>query len=323
MALFDEEDSPFIDNYPWARELMQAMWDNPWTVKDFDFMSDVQDYKVHMDDQEREMVTRVISAIGQIEVCVKTYWSNLGRNLPQLFNFGSVMTNIEVIHNDAYLKLLQVLNLEDKFEEHKLTDVLQNRLKYLRKHTQKFHPDSKKQFVYSLVLFTLYIENVSLYSPFSIILWLKKNKNFLNDTSQQIKYTIREESAHTLGGVKIIEDLRREYPEIFDEELNAKIAHESEQMGKAEFQMIDWFLNGYDQPDLNADCLKEMVKDRINESLESTGFAPVFEINQEILNNMYWFEEIIHANSMQDFFAAKPVEYKRIKFTEQQIFGDE
>ncbi len=63
--------------------------------------------------------------------------------------------------------------------------------------------------------------------------------------------------------------------------------------------------------------------DKVDGPKEQIGFKAVFEVDLELLNRMYWFEEVALANSMQDFFAAKPVEYKRIKFTEQQIFGDD
>jgi hypothetical protein len=59
-------------------------------------------------------VIRTLSAIGQIEIAVKTFWAKLGENLPHpsLQDLGYVMANTEVIHNNAYERLISILGLE-------------------------------------------------------------------------------------------------------------------------------------------------------------------------------------------------------------------
>ena len=106
------------------------------------------------------------SAIGQIEVAVKTFWAKLGENLPHpsLADLGYVMANVEVIHNNAYERLLQILGLEEVFEENLKLEWIQGRVNYLRKYTHKFYKNSQKQYLYALILFTLFVENVSLFS---------------------------------------------------------------------------------------------------------------------------------------------------------------
>ena len=68
---------------------------------------------------KREIIIRTLSAIGQIEIAVKTFWAKLGDNLPHpsIRDMGYVMANIEVIHNKAYERLIDVLGLEHVFEE--------------------------------------------------------------------------------------------------------------------------------------------------------------------------------------------------------------
>ena len=155
--IFEEQITRKPDNYPWTEEYISAMHNGFWTDKEFNFQSDIQDFKVNLNNQEREMVKRSLSAIGQIEVAVKTFWANLGQNLPHpsITDLGFVMANVEVIHNNAYERLLKVLDLEDVFEENMSVPMIQNRIKYLRKHLKKCYKDDKKQYLYSLILFTL------------------------------------------------------------------------------------------------------------------------------------------------------------------------
>ena len=311
--IFDEQVSRKPDNYPWAQEFIDVMHEGFWTDKEFSFTSDVQDFNVNLTDTEKEMIIRTLSAIGQIEVAVKKFWSKLGDNLPHpsLTDLGYVMANVEVIHNNAYERLLKVLGLEDVFEENLKLDFIEGRVNYLRKYTHRFYKDSKKQYVYALILFTLFVENVSLFSQFYVINWFNRYRNVLKDTGQQVKYTRNEENIHALAGIKIINTIRAEHPELFDEELEQRILQESRAAFDAESQIVDWMVNGYEEKGLDAPILKEFIKNRINESLEQIGFSTVFDIDKSLLVNTIWFEEELLGNNATDFFHTRPVEYSK------------
>lgn len=323
-SIFEEQISRKPNHYPWTEQFIEAMHNGFWTDKEFSFKSDVQQFKVDLNDQEREIIVRTLSAVGQIEVAVKTFWAKLGENLPHpaLQDLGYVMANIEVIHNSAYERLLSVLELEDVFEENLKLEWIQGRVKYLRKYTHKFYKDSKKQYLYALILFTLFVENVSLFSQFYVINWFARFKNVLKDTDQQVKYTRNEENIHALVGIKIINTIREEHPELFDDELEVRIAQEAEEAYKSEAKIVDWMINGINEPGLSAPILKEFIKNRINESLTQIGFKPVFEIDRELLESTMWFEEELLGNNMTDFFHSRPTEYskKNQSFSEDDLF---
>jgi len=311
--IFEEQISRKPDHYPWAEDFIEAMHNGFWTDKEFSFTCDVQDFSVNLNDTEREMIIRTLSAIGQIEVAVKKFWSKLGDNLPHpsLTDLGYVMANVEVIHNNAYERLLKVLGLEDVFEQNLKLDFIEGRVNYLRKYTHRFYKDSKKQYVYALILFTLFVENVSLFSQFYVINWFNRYRNVLKDTGQQVKYTRNEENIHALAGIKIINTIREEHPELFDDGLEEKILEESQAAFKAESQIVDWMINGYSEKGISAPILKEFIKNRINESLEQIGFKKAFDVDKQLLVNTIWFEEELLGNNATDFFHTRPVEYAK------------
>jgi len=319
--IFEEQISRKPNKYPWTEQFIEAMHNGFWTDKEFSFKSDVQQFKVNLSDQEREILVRTLSAIGQIEVAVKTFWSKLGDNLPHpsLQDLGYVMANVEVIHNNAYERLLSVLDIEDIFEENLKLEWIQGRVKYLRKYTHKFYKDSKKQYLYALILFTLFVENVSLFSQFYIINHFARFKNVMKDTDQQVKYTRNEENIHALVGIKIINTIREEYPELFDEELENRIIHEAEQAFESESKIVDWMINGIEEKSLSAPILKEFIKNRINESLIQIGFKKVFKIDEDVLSSTTWFDEELLGNNMADFFHSRPTEYSK----KNQSFGED
>jgi len=324
ITIFDEQVSRKPDRYPWANEYMDAMEAGHWTPNEFTFTSDLQQYKTELTEREQTIVKNALSAIGQIEISVKKFWSRLGDNLPHpsMSDLGITMAHIEVIHNKAYEKLLDVLQMQDVFEENMKLDIIQGRVKYLRKYLDKHYKDNRKQYIYSLVLFTLYVENVSLFSQFYIINWFNRYKNVLKDTAQQVAYTAKEETLHAMAGIKIINTIREELPELFDEELEERILHEAEQSYKAEAKIIDWMIGEYSDENLNADILKEYVKKRLNDSLHEIKFKKIFKVDEELIKKSVWMDEDVLGNSMTDFFHKRPTEYskKTQSFNEDNLF---
>mgnify|MGYP001154452998 CR=1 FL=1 len=323
--IFEEQISRKPNQYPWTEEFIQSMHNGFWTDKEFNFKADVQDFKVNLSDQEQQIITRSLSAIGQIEVAVKSFWANLGRNLPHpaLTDLGYVMANTEVIHNNAYERLLEVLEMEDIFQENLKLEFVQNRVKYLKKYLEKNYTDERKQYVYAIILFTLYVENVSLFSQFYTINYFNRFRNVLKDTSQQVAYTSREELIHALVGIRIINTIRAEHPELFDDELIERIRSECVEAYEAEAKIIDWSVNGYMSDHLSSDILKDFIKNRLNESLTDIGIEKVFHnVDPANIDKTQWFDEDVLGNNMTDFFFKRPVEYakKDRSFSEDDLF---
>lgn len=123
-------------------------------------------------------------------------------------------------------------------------------------------------------------------------------------------------------GIKIVNTIREEYPELFDEELENRIIDEAIEAYKSESKIVDWMINGIQEKGLNAEILKEFIKNRINESLKQIGFKAAFEINESLLADTLWFEEELLGNNMTDFFHSRPVEYakKNQSFSEEDLF---
>lgn len=322
--IFEEQVSRKPNHYPWTEEFIESMHNGFWTDKEFSFKSDVQQFKVDLSDRDKEIIIRTLSAIGQIEVAVKTFWAKLGDNLPHpsLQDLGYVMANTEVIHNNAYERLLTILELEQVFEDNLKLDWIQGRVKYLKKYTHRFYKDSKKQYLYALILFTLFVENVSLFSQFYVINWFASFKNVLKDTDQQVKYTRNEEMIHALVGMKIVNTIQEEYPDLIDQEFTDRIAQEAKDAFEAESKIIDWMVNGLQEKGLSADILKEFVKNRINESLVQIGFDKVFDIDESLLQDTMWFQEQLLGNNMTDFFHSKDTGYSKKSqcFDEDSLF---
>jgi ribonucleoside-diphosphate reductase beta chain len=171
-------------------------------------------------------------------------------------------------------------------------------------------------------MFTLFVENVSLFSQFYVINWFARFKNVLKDTDQQVKYTRNEEAIHALVGIKIVNTMREEYPELFDEELEARIAAECIDSLKAESKVIDWIMTDYNIPGLNAEILKSFIAKRMKDSIDQIGFdSSKIYYNPQHIEHTYWFDEELLGANMTDFFQKRPVEYaKGMGITADDLF---
>lgn len=322
--LFEEQIARKPDLYPWSKQFIEAIWNGFWTPDEFNFRSDYSQFKTDLTEEEKQIIVKTLSAIGQIEVAVKTFWADLGKNLPHpsMRDLGFAMANSEVIHNLAYEKLLDVLQLTHVFEQNLNEEVIKGRVNYLRKYLNKVYKNDKKQYIYAITLFTLFVENVSLFSQFYIIMHFNRNRSVLKDCAQQVQYTRNEEMLHAQVGIKIINTLREEYPELFDEELQKRIEHECLESLKAENKVIKWIIGKYSVDGLNYEILKNFIAKRMKDSIDAIGFdSSAIVYDQELVNQTFWFDEELYGTNMTDFFQKKPVEYvKNQKITEDDLF---
>ncbi len=53
------------------------------------------------------------------------------------------------------------------------------------------------------------------------------------------------------------------------------------------------------------------MKARINQSLETMGLKSIFNIDEQLLKDISWFEDNFKALSHKDFFAKRPTEYTK------------
>lgn len=326
MGLFDPQTARKPNHYPETQKFIDAIWASHWTPSEFSFRSDYNQFLNDLTPEEQGVITRALSAIGQIEVAVKTFWGNLGRNLPHpaLMDLGFVMANNETVHNQAYEKLLVSLGMEELFESNLKEGVVAGRVNYLQKYNQRVYTDDRKQYIYAICLFTLFVENVSLFSQFYTVMHFNRFNNVLKDTAQQIQYTRSEEVLHSQVGIYLINTLRSEYPELFDDELLARIREECLVAYQSECKVIDWILQGYTGKHLSADILKAYIANRLNDSMQTIAFGafPMPLSNHSLIKETMWMEEETFGNTKTDFFHKKPVEYskKDISITVGDIF---
>ncbi|RRJ87104.1 ribonucleotide reductase [Paenimyroides tangerinum] len=313
MSIFQKRINYKPFEYPEILEFTNAINQSFWVHSEIDFTADIQDFHSHLTPNEQEIVKRSLLAIAQIEVNVKTFWGDLYLHLPKPeFNgLGSTFAECEFRHSEAYSRLLEVLGYNNEFEKVIEISVIAKRIQYLSNALKNAKSDDKKDYLKSLILFTILIENVSLFSQFAIILSFTRFKGVMKNVSNIIAWTSIDEQIHANAGIFIINKIREEFPDYFDELTTKEINEIVIDSINIEAEILDWIFEFGELDTISKHNLLNFMKFRIDESLEKIGFNKLFYISDESYQPMIWFEEEIFANSLDDFFAKRPVDYTK------------
>lgn len=313
MSIFTKRINYKPFEYPEVLDFVNAINKGFWVHSEVDFTADVQDFHSHLNANEQEVVKRALLAIAQIEVNVKTFWGDLYRHLPKPeFNgLGSTFAECEFRHSEAYSRLLEVLGYNNAFTRIIEIPAIRKRIEYLSTALQNAKSDNQKEYLESLILFTILIENVSLFSQFAIILSFSRYEGVMKNVSNIIGWTSIDEQLHANAGIYIINKIHEEFPEYFDEESIKRIYQIVEESIAIEEEILDWIFETGELEHLSKENLLNFMKFRLDDSLEKIQLKKIYHIKNEDYQPMLWFEEEIYANTLDDFFAKRPVEYTK------------
>jgi ribonucleoside-diphosphate reductase beta chain len=299
--------------YPELYEYVSAVRHSYWVHTEFNYTSDVQDFHVNVTPAERNAIKNAMLAIAQIEVAVKTFWGDIYKKMPkpEIGSVGFTFADSEVRHMDAYSHLIEILGLNGEFERLKDIPVIQERIKYLDKTIALARTEENRQYLHAIMLFSLFIEHVSLFSQFLIIMSFNKHRNLFKGISNAVEATSKEEQIHGMFGIDVINIIKKEHPEWFDDTCKAMIVKACEEAFEAESRVIDWIYEAGELDFLPSGNVKEFVKHRFNNSLAAIGMPRHFEVSEALLEETDWFDNEVIATKHVDFFHKRSINYNK------------
>jgi ribonucleoside-diphosphate reductase beta chain len=308
--------------YPELYDYVPAIRHSYWIHSEFNFTSDIQDFKTRLSDLERSAIKNTMLAISQIEVAVKSFWGDIYHKIPkpEIGSVGATFAESEVRHADAYSHLLEILGLNKEFEIIKKNPVIMKRVRYLELALSSSKSQKDKEYSESVLMFSLFIEHVSLFSQFLIIMAFNKHRNMLKGISNVVEATSKEEQIHGDFGIDLINIIKSENPDWFDVLYENKIQHMCKDAFEAESKIIDWIFENGELDFLPKNQIKEFVKDRFNRSLDSIGIDKVFQTDDALLSETEWFNDEIIGTKHGDFFVKRSINYSK---RTQSITGDD
>ena len=294
-------------------EYKDAIQNSYWVHTEFNFSGDVQDYKANTTPVEKSVIRKTMLAIAQIEVQVKTFWADIYHQMPkaEIGSVGMTFAESEVRHMDAYSHLLDILGIEDDFEELTEVPAIKERIEYLDEYLEGADSEDREEYVMSLLLFSTFIEHVSLFSQFLIMTSFDKYEKKFKGISNAVEATSKEEQIHGLFGVELVNTIQEENPDLFGDDFDQRVQDACRNAYEAEMKILDWIFSEGELDFLPRRHVDEFVKDRFNQSLENVDVSPVFDTDDDLVEETRWFDEDIMMTKHNDFFAKRSTTYNK------------
>jgi len=308
--------------YPELYEYVSAIRHSYWIHTEFNYTSDIQDFKVNVNEKERNAIKNAMLAIAQIEVAVKTFWGNIYGKMPkpEIGAVGFTFAESEVRHMDAYAHLLEILGLNEEFKKIKEFPPLIDRVRYLEKAIKNARSDDNREYAQSILLCSLCIEHVALFAQCLIIMSFNKYRNIFKGISNAVEATSKEEQIHGLFGIDVINIIKSEHPDWFDKEYEDVIIESCKEAFESEKKVVDWILEMGEIDFMPKNVVLEFIKNRFNNSLASIGIQRIFEVDKALLEKTDWFDDEVIATKHGDFFVKRSINYNK---RNQSVTGDD
>ncbi|MBX7220063.1 MAG: ribonucleotide-diphosphate reductase subunit beta [Blastocatellia bacterium] len=244
--------------YPAFYEMYRNAIKNTWTVEEVDFSSDVTDLRSKLTLAERHLINRLVAffATGD-SIVANNLVLNLYKhiNAPEARMYLSRQLYEEALHVQFYLTLLDTYIPDLKEREQafqaienipsirtkaqfclKWMDSIQN-LETLNTH------EERRQFVLNLICFAACIEGLFFFAAFAYVYFLR-SRGLLHGLAGGTNWVFRDESCHMAFAFEVVETVRREDPELFDDRMMNDIRTMIEEAVDCETQFAEDLLSG-------------------------------------------------------------------------------
>jgi ribonucleoside-diphosphate reductase beta chain len=224
--------------YPVFFEMYKTAIRNTWTVEEVDFATDITDLATRMTPAERHLIHRLVAFFATGDSIVS---NNLVLNLYKHVNSPEARVYLsrqlfeEALHVEFYLTLLDTY-IPDLGDREKAFAAIQNIASIRQKADFCFQwidsihqlneirtREDRRGFLLNLVCFAACIEGLFFFAAFAYVYFLR-SKGLLNGLAAGTNWVFRDESAHIAFAFEVIATIRREEPELFDAELERRIA---------------------------------------------------------------------------------------------------
>ncbi|MEV7012668.1 ribonucleotide-diphosphate reductase subunit beta [Streptosporangium sp. NPDC051022] len=303
--------------YPDFYERYRAAIRNTWTVEEVDLNSDLADL-ARMTPEERHLINRLVAFFATGDSIVA---NNLVLNLYQHVNAPEARLYLsrqlfeEAVHVQFYLTLLDTY-LPDHEERVKAFAAVEHIpsirdkaefcfrwIDSLGGLTRLESRDDRRAFLLNLICFAACIEGLFFYGAFAYVYWFR-SRGLLGGLATGTNWVFRDESMHMEFAFGVVDTVRAEEPELFDDELGVQVTRMMEEAVEAELAFA---------ADLCGDGLSGMSADRMRQYLEYVADQRLARLQLPVrygTANPFAFMELQDVQELANFFERRVSAYQ-------------
>jgi ribonucleoside-diphosphate reductase beta chain len=303
--------------YPLFYERFRDAIKNTWTVEEVDLHTDLADLG-KLTDAERHLVNRLVAFFATGDTIVA---NNLVLNLYEHLNAPEARLYLsrqlfeEAVHVQFYLTLLDTY-LPDESERAAAFDAVEN-IPSIR-HKAEFcfkwidsieHLDrlatkqDRRAFLLNLICFAACIEGLFFYGAFAYVYFLR-SRGLLNGLASGTNWVFRDESMHMTFAFDVVDTVRREEPDLFDDELHTQVRQMLREAVDAEVQFAEDLLTG-GVAGLTLSDMREYLQHVADRRLAALGLEPEYGSA-----NPFGFMELQDVQELSNFFERRVSAYQ-------------
>jgi ribonucleoside-diphosphate reductase beta chain len=296
--------------YPVFFDMYKDSIKNTWTVDEIDFSDDLVDLDRKLLPAEKHMISRLVAFFATGDSIVS---NNLVLNLykhinsPEARLFLSRQLYEEALHVQFYLTLLDNY-IPDMDEREAAFSAVENIPSIKAKAEFCFKwmdsvdkldeittADERKRFLMNLICFATCIEGLFFFAAFAYVYFLR-SKGLLNGLADGTNWVFRDESCHMNFALEVVNTIRTEEPELFDDQMEADIRAMMRDAVECEYQFAaDVLADGV--PGMSLGDTKEYLEYVADTRLHLLGYQSEFGSK-----NPFSFMELQDVQGLSNFF---------------------
>ncbi|MEY9893825.1 ribonucleoside-diphosphate reductase beta chain [Catenulispora sp. MAP12-49] len=290
---------------------------NTWTVEEVDLHSDLTDLD-RLSPAERHLVSRLVAFFATGDTIVA---NNLVLNLYQHVNspegrlYLSRQLFEEAVHVQFYLNLLDTY-VPDEDERTAAFAAVENIPSIRRKAEFCFRwidslgdvkrletRDDRRAFLLNLICFAACIEGLFFYGAFAYVYFLR-SRGLLHGLASGTNWVFRDESMHMAFAFDVVETVRAEEPDLFDDEMARQVREMLAEAVECETQFAQDLL-GAGVPGLPVADMRAYLEHVADRRLEQLGLEAVYGTA-----NPLGFMELQDVQELSNFFERRVSAYQ-------------
>lgn len=307
-----------VSRYGWAYEFWKRQQQTHWMGEEVPLGGDLKDWaSPRVTEAERALLTQIFRFFTQSDVEVGDNY--LKRYIPifqplEIQMMMAAFTNMETVHIDAYALLLTTLGMpQAEFEAFRDYDAMRSKADYM--HT--FGVGTVGDVARTLAMFGAFTEGMALFASFAMLLNFPRH-NKMNGMGQIVSWSVRDESLHCEGIVRLFHEWNRETgaltPAVRDDIIDV-----AKTMVGLEEGFVDLAFELGEIEGMTAQDIKDYVRYIADWRLTQLKLPTVFG-NFEVAEGGYrqlkphplpWLVEILNGVEHANFFEQRATEYSK------------
>lgn len=297
--------------YQWALKLWDIMEANTWFPKEVDTTSDVIDYNKHLTSSEKRMYDLVWSQLISMD---SFQTNNLADNINPYITAPEINAILvrqayeEANHSKSYAVMVEAIcdDTDKIYEMEKHDEVLRRKNDYISTVYEELAGEVSDDKLLLAMIANQILEGIYFYSGFTAIYALARAGKMLG-SAQMIRFIQRDEITHLLLFQNMINSVRKERADLFDEATIAKIKDMFVRAGELE---IEWgrYITQNQIMGLTDEIIEEYIHYLIDQRLVAIGIEKIYNANHPIK----WVDDFSKFNDQKsNFFESKVTNYSK------------